>query len=109
MTEIEIFDTEKPPDPVTGESPLKARIRQTHGEESRSNETATMTAEDTTETTAATEQTFDGGMLAEVRVTATKAPSLWERAKLGVAWAAAIMILAAAGWIIYKFKKLTKR
>ena len=49
---------------------------------------------------------FDqGGELDEVTVTATKAPSLWERMKQGAAWAAAIMILAAAGWIIYKFKK----
>lgn len=109
VTEIEVYDTEKPPDPVTGERPIKARIRQTHGEESRSNETATMKAEGKTETTAEAEQTFDSGTLDEVTVTATKAPSLWERLKQGAAWSAAIMILAAAGWIIYKFKKRKKR
>lgn len=108
VTEIEVYDTEKPPDPVTGERPLKARIRQMHGEESRSNETATMTAEDKSETTAEAEQTLEGGTLDEVTVTATKAPSLWERLKHGAAWAAAIMILAAVGWIIYKFKKCKK-
>lgn len=105
VTEIEVFDTEKPPDPETGQRPLKARIRQKHGEESRSNEAVTMSAEDKTETTTEAEQTIDGGTLDEVRVTATKAPSLWERLKQGVAWALAIMILAAAGWIIYKLKK----
>ena len=67
-----------------------------------------MSAEDKTETTAEAEQTIDGGTLDEVTVTATKAPSLWERLKQGATWAVAIMILAAAGWIIYKFKKRTK-
>ena len=105
MTEIEVYDTEKPPDPETGQRPLKARIRQKHGEESQSNETATMSAEDKTETTAEAEQTIDGGTLDEVTVTATKAPSLWERAKVASQIGAAILILAAAGWIIYKFKK----
>lgn len=105
VTEIEVFDTEKPPDPETGQRPLKARIRQKHGEESQSNETATMSAEDKTETTAEAEQTIDGGTLDEVTVTATKAPSLWERLKRGATWAVVIMILTAAGWIIYKFKK----
>lgn len=108
VTEIEVYDTEKPPDPETGQRPLKARIRQKHGEESQSNETATMCAEDKTETTAEAEQAVDGGTLDEVTVTATKALSLWERLKQGATWAAALMILAAAGWIIYKFKKRTK-
>ena len=64
-----------------------------------------MSAEDKTETTAEAEQTIDGGTLDEVTVTAIKAPSLLERLKEGAKWAAALMILAAAGWIIYKFKK----
>ena len=105
VTEIEVYDTEKPPDPETGQRPLKARIRQKHGEESQSNETATMSAEDKTETTAEAEQTIDGGTLAEVTVTATKAPSLWERLKQGATWGAALMILAVAVWIIYKLKR----
>ncbi len=105
VTEIEVYDTEKPADPATGERPVKARIRQTHGEESRSAEAATMTAESETETATEAEQTYDGGTLEEVEVTATKAPSLWDRVKQGAAWAAAIMILAAAGWIVYKIKK----
>ena len=105
VTEIEVYDTEKPPDPDTGERPLKARIRQTHGEENHSNESATMTAEDKTETTAEAEQTIDGGTIDEVTVTATKAPSLWERLKQGAAWVVAILILASAGWLIYKIKK----
>lgn len=107
MTEIEVYDTEKPPDPETGERPLKARIRQRHGEESQSNETATMSAEDKTETRAEAEQTIDGGTLEEVTVTATEAASFGHSTR-GATWAAALIILAAAGWIIYKFKKRTK-
>lgn len=108
VTEIEVYDTEKPADPVTGERPLKARIRQMHGEGRRSNETATMTAEGKTETTAEAKVERLDTQSDEVTVTATKAPSLWERAKVATQTAAAIMILAAAGWIIYKFKKRRK-
>ena len=106
VTEIEVYDTEKQPDPETGQRPLKAKIRQKHGEESQSNETATMSAEDKTETTAEAEQTFDGGTLDEVTVTGrSPAPNFWERVKQGAAWSVAIMILTAAVWIIYKIKK----
>ena len=105
VTEIEVYDTEIPPDPETGQRPLKARIRQKHGEERQSNETATMSAEDKTETTTEAEQTLDGGTLDEVTVTATKAPSLWERLKQGATWGAALMLLAAAVWIIYKLNR----
>ena len=105
VTEIEVYDTEKQPDPATGQRPLKAKIRQTHGEEHLSNEAADFTAEDKTETATESVQTFDGGTLAEVTVTATKVPSLWRRLKQGVAWALAIMILTAAVWIIYKLKR----
>ena len=41
-------------------------------------------------------------------VTAERAPSLWERLKQGTAWAVVIMILAAAGWIVYKIRKHKK-
>ena len=105
VTEIEVYDTEKPPDPDTGERPLKARIRQTHDEENHSNESATMSAEDKTETTAEAEQTIDGGTLDEVRVTVTRTPGLWERLKQGAAWAVAILILASAGWLILRRAK----
>ena len=105
VTEIEVYDTEKQPDPETGQRPLKAKIRQTHGEEHLSNEAVDFTAEDKTETATESLQTIDGGTLAEVTVTATKAPSLWERLKQGAAWTVAIMILMAAVWIIYKLKR----
>lgn len=105
VTQIEVYDTEKQPDPETGQRPLKAKIRQTHGEESQSNETATMSAEDKTETTAEAEVERLDTQVDEVTVTATKAPSLWERLKQGAAWVVPILILAAAGWIIYKIKK----
>lgn len=105
MTEVEIYDTTQPADPATGKPPVKARIRQTHGEEGQSRAQLEETASGTTEAKEEAEQTYEGGTLDEVTVTATKAPSLWERMKQCAAWAAAIMILAAAGWIIFKIKK----
>lgn len=108
MTEIEIYDTEKPADPTTGERPVKARIRQRHGEATTERAEAQSSATETTEATTTAEQVYDGGELAEVTVTAEKPPGLWERIKQGAAWAAAIMILAAAGWITTKLIKRRK-
>lgn len=105
VTEVEIYDTTQPADPATGKPPVKARIRQTHGEESRTRAELEETASGTAEATEDAEQTYEGGTLDEVTVTATKPRGLWERMKEGAAWAAAIMILAAAGWIFYKIKK----
>ena len=106
-TEVEIYDTTQPADPTTGAHPVEARIRQTHGEGSRSRAQLEETASGRTETTDEASQTYEGCTLDEV--TAERAPSLWERIKRGAAWAAAIMIPAAAGWIIFKNRKLKKR
>lgn len=103
VTEIEIYDTTQPKDPETGRPPVKARVRQRHDSSG-----SRRTTEQNTATTTASEDTdldYYGGELDEVTVTATKAPGLWERMKQGAAWASAIMILAAAGWIVYKIKK----
>ena len=105
MTEIEVYDTEKQPDPATGQRPLKAKIRAGVRQTIISNETADFTAEDKTETATESEQTIDGGTLDEVTVTGrSPAPGFLERVKQGAAWATAIMILTAACWIIYKLK-----
>lgn len=109
MTEVEIYDTTQPADPATGKPPVKARIRQTHGEESRNRAELEETASGTTEATEEAEQTYEGGTLDEVTVTATKPRGLWERMKQGAAWATALTILAAAGWIFYKFFAKAKR
>lgn len=109
VTEVEIYDTTQPADPETGKPPVKARIRQTHGEESRNRAELEETASGTTEATEEAEQTYEGGTLDEVTVTATKPPGLWERMKQGAAWATALTILAAAGWIFYKFFAKAKR
>lgn len=105
MTEVEIYDTTQPADPTTGKPPVKARIRQRHGEESQSRAELEETASGTTEATEEAEQTYEGGTLDEVTVTATKPPGLWERAKVASQVLAALTILAAAGWILYKIKK----
>lgn len=102
-TEIEIYDTTQPKDPETGLPPVKARVKQRHDQNGTSRTVEQTAAAATAESDTALE--YEGGELDEVTVTATKAPSLWERMKQGAAWAAAIMILAAAGWIIYKIKK----
>lgn len=63
------------------------------------------TATGTTRVNATAGMTYDGEMLDEVTVTATRELSLWEHLKQGATWAAAIMILAAAGWIVYRIAK----
>ncbi|MCF0219081.1 MAG: hypothetical protein HUK14_04790 [Muribaculaceae bacterium] len=105
VTEIEIFDTAQPPDPATGERPLKARIRQRQAAENAERAIAETSARENTETTTGTERTYDGEELSDVAVTSEKTPTLWERMKQGATWAVAIIILAAAGCIIYKIKK----
>ena len=100
-TEIEIYDTTQPKDPETGLPPVKARVKQRHGQNGTSRTVEQTSAAATAESDTSLE--YVGGELDEV--TATKAQSVWERMKQGAAWAAAIMILAAAGWIIYKIKK----
>lgn len=103
VTEIEIYDTEAAPNPQTGEHPVKARIRQRTDRTGTSREVTTCRAEKNT----GTEETkvYSGGELSEAVVVAERPPSLWERIKKGVMWGVAIIILAVAGWIIYKLKK----
>lgn len=101
-TEIEVYDTTQPKDPATGLPPVKARVKQRHDR----NGTSRMVEQTASATTAGsdTAMEYEGGELEEVEVTATKSQSLWERMKQGAAWAAAIMIMAAAGCIINKIK-----
>lgn len=103
LTEIEIFDTAQPKDPETGLPPVKARVKQRHDRNGTSRTVEQAATAATAESGTALE--YEGGELAEAEVTATKAPSLWERMKQGAAWAAAIMIPAAAGWIILRRAK----
>lgn len=103
VTEVEIYDTEAAPDPATGERPVKARIRQRTDRLGTSREVEDHRAKENTEVTET--QTYDGGELSESVVVTQKPPSLWERIKKGVMWGVAIVILAFAGWIIYKLKK----
>lgn len=101
-TEIEVYDTTQPADPATGLPPVKARVKQRHDGRvtSRSEEKGATAATAGSDTALE----YEGGELDEVTVTATKAPSLWERAKVATQILAAIMILAAAGWTVYKIK-----
>lgn len=103
VTEIEIYDTTQPKDPETGLPRVKARVKQRHDSRGKSLEVELTAASESSESDTALE--YDGGELDEVEVTATKAPSLWERAKVAFRVLAAIMTLAAAGWIIFKIKK----
>lgn len=103
VTEIEIYDTEAPTNPQTGEHPVKARIRQRTDRTGTSREVTTYRAEENTE--AEETKVYSGGELSEAVVVAERAPSLWERIKKGVMWGVTAIILAVAGWIIYKLKK----
>lgn len=103
VTEIEIYDTEAPTNPQTGEHPVKARIRQRTDRTGTSREVTTYRAEENTE--AEETKVYSGGELSEAVVVAERPPSLWERIKKGVMWGVVAIILAAAGWIIYKLKK----
>lgn len=101
-TEIEIYESE----PDTQSSPrLKARIRQRHGETEQSWTDAAGTGREVTETVVRDSTTYQGGTLDEVTVTATKSPGLWDRVRAGLAITVAIIIPAAAGWVIYKHQK----
>lgn len=103
MTEIEIYDTTQPKDPETGLPPVKARVKQRHD---RSGTTRTEEQSSAAATIGSdTAVDYNGGMLDEVVVTASRSPSLWERMKQGAALAGAIILLAAAGWIVIKIKK----
>lgn len=105
LTEVEIYADPVPGDSADTAPRLKARIRQRHGDverqDTRQAEAERTAAEAKTESATA----YEGGTLDEVTVTATKAPGLWERLKQGAAWATAILLPAAAGWIIYKYQK----
>lgn len=103
MTEIDIYDTTQPKDPETGLPPVKARIKQRHDRKCEAHTQAQSSAAATTGSDTAVD--YDGGMLDEVVVTASRSPSLWDRMKQGAALAGAIMLLAAAGWIVIKIKK----
>lgn len=103
VTEVEIYDTQATPDPVTGERPVKARIRQCTDSGGTTRETETIQTKKRAEV--AETQTYNGGELSEAVVVAQKPPSLWERIKKGVMWGVAIIITAFAGYIIYKLKK----
>ena len=109
VTEIEIYDTTQPADPVTGLSPIRARVRQRHDASGtvQTVEQSESKAKEETKAEASAEGslTYNGGELAELVVKAEKPPSLWDRIKQGAGWATAIILLVAVGWLIYKLKK----
>lgn len=103
VTEVEIYDTQATPDPVTGAHPVKARIRQRTDHSGTTREVETLQERQHAEV----EETsiYNGGELNEAVVVAQKPPSLWERIKKGVMWGVATAMAAFACWIIYKLKK----
>lgn len=103
VTEVEIYDTQATPDPLTGAHPVKARIRQRTDRSGTTREVETLQAKENTEVEET--QVYTGGELSEAVVVAQKPPGLWERIKKGVMWGVAIIITAFAVCIIYKLKK----
>ncbi len=103
VTEIEVYDTYAAADPETGAHPVKARVRKRTDSKGASKATE---ATERRETKAESQESATNGKtLDEVTVTASRPPSVWERIKQGAGWATALVILAAAGWIIYKLKQ----
>lgn len=102
-TEIEIYDTDKPTDPKTGSHPVKARVKQWRDE--RGSVTATGQTRTDSENASSSEQEHKAATQDEAKVREPKPPSLWERIKSALGVVGAAVILAAAGWIIYKLKK----
>ncbi|MCH5214986.1 MAG: hypothetical protein J1E97_07310 [Muribaculaceae bacterium] len=109
VTEIEIYDTTQPADPATGLPPIKARVKQRHDQnvttETNARSEATARSEFKADAVMDSTATYKGSELDETVVAASRTPSFRERVKQGAAWATAIIILTAAGWIIYKLKK----
>jgi len=105
VTEVEIYADPEPGDSAGTTPRLKARIKQRHGDVERQDTRQAEAERAEAEARAKSATAYEGGTLDEVTVTATKAPGLRERVKQGAAWATAIMLLAAAGWIIYKYQK----
>ena len=104
-TEIEIYDTTQPSDSATGRPPVRARIRQRHSEKGTEESRATETVQSSA--TAETESATSGQVrkLDKMSVVSSRPAGLRERLGQGAAWAAAVIILAAAGWMVYKHKK----
>lgn len=105
LTEVEIYADPLPGDSAGTAPRLKARIRQRHGDVERQDTRQTEAEQTEAETKTESATAYECGTLAEATVTANKAPSLWERLKQGAAWVTAILLPAAAGWIIYKYQK----
>lgn len=106
VTEIEVYDTQQPPDSMTGRHPVKARIRQrkTEGGESTEVEKSVESGQSDFKAEAAAETESDTGS----RETATVPPSAWEKFKNIFMGGAALLLLAALGIIVYKFFKCKK-
>ena len=103
VTEIEIYDTDREPNPTTGALPVKARIKQRTDRTGTAREVEELRKQETADLTE--KQVYSGGELSEAVVVAEKPASLWERMKKGVMWGAALTVLAAALWIFFKLKK----
>lgn len=103
VTEIEIYDTDREPDPTTGTPLVKARIKQRTDRTGTTREVEDLRKQETADLTM--NQVYDGGELSEVVIVAQKPASLWERMKKGVMWGTALAVFVAALWIFVKLKK----
>lgn len=102
-TEIEIYDTDKPADPKTGEHPVKARVKQWRDE--RGSVTATGQTSTDSASASRNEQEHKSTRQEEAKETETKSPGLWERIKSALGVVGAAVTLAAGGWIILRVAK----
>lgn len=105
---VVVYDTSQPTDSTTGARPVAATARKRTHSQGRATTKATTDTEAKADARAETEQATSGQTITldEVTVTApAPSPGLWARIKQGAGWAVLILILAASGWFIYKFRK----
>lgn len=105
LTEIEVYDTEKPADPATGMRPVRARVRQRHGEERLSHAAAQEIVSGETEIKAESLSTAGRKELDESSSAMTKAPDTSARMILWFISVAGLVSLFIAAWVFYRFRK----
>lgn len=111
---LEIYDTLSPPDSISGERPLRARLRSVKRTSASgtgnaiSGETDISVSEESESTQSDT--IFYGGDLREITVSAEKrAAGRWQRFKAGITISALIVVVIAISGAMLKLKKTIQK
>lgn len=105
---VVVYDTSQLIDSTTGARPVAATARKRTHSQGRATTKVTTDTEAKADARTETEQATSGQAITLDEVTVTDpapSPGLWDRIKQGAGWAVLFLILAASGWLIYKFRK----